>query len=191
MSRGLVAVAVVALCALSACEGGAPLQTARAACVPARNLNLAESPDEGPCVLDGGIVDGEQVTLVGSWNRRPPEGSAGDGPCINIELATRAGASGGGWCDLPEARLIGEYVSDAPTASTVFAWGPTSAGRVAEVRIEIVGGDPIVVKPKPTPWREFDFWFAAFPAARRPSALVAFDADGKEISREDLSGRPA
>ena len=103
-----------------------------------------------------------------------------------MQLSTGSGA---GWCDLPEARLIGEWVDGNLGPSNDVAWGPTAAGRVAEVRIEFANGDPIIVRPKPTPWTEFDFWFAEYARGRSPTALIALDGQGKQLAREDLTGR--
>jgi hypothetical protein len=153
---------------------------------PRTGFNRQET-DEGPCVLESSSGNGQSWTLDASWDREPGEGSSGDGPCIDMQVSTGQGA---GWCDLPEARLIGEWVSGPLNSMTRIAWGPVSAGRIARVRVDFVQGPHVEVTPKQTPWDEFDYWFVTFATDRRPVALIALDRQGVEVAREDLSGIP-
>jgi hypothetical protein len=153
----------------------------------AHDEGFGADADEGPCVLESGSIEGQTWMLLGSWTARPSAGSAGGGPCIDLQISTGNGA---GWCDLPEARVIGEWVSGSLGQATKIAWGPVTPGRVAQVRIEFANGSPVEVVPRPTPWTEFDYWSAMWPGDRTAVAVVALDSAGEEVSREDLSGRP-
>lgn len=168
---------------------------ARPDCQRFLTVSAIEGLDEGPCVLESSSVFGSSWTLLASWDKDPRAGTPGDGPCVYIEISTDRvdlpGVRGGaGWCDIPEGRLIGEWISRKLSPTMSIAWGPVSAGAIAQVRIDFADGSPVVVEPKPTPWSEFDYWFATFVTDRKPTALVAVNSGGTEIAREDVSRRP-
>ena len=150
---------------------------------------FSDQADAGPCVFETSDA-GEEWTLLASWNKEASEGSSGDGPCIDMAIIKGAGATGAAWCDLPEARIIGEWTSTL-VGSELLAWGPVAAGRIVRVRIEFAEGPPFQVLTKPTPWDEFDYWYVTLGTNLQPVALVALDADDSELAREDISGYPS
>jgi hypothetical protein len=129
--------------------------------------------------------------LITWWGKKAYAGTGGDGPCVSIMVTAQGGPepiTGAGWCDLPEKRLIGDWASVGLGPTSNVAWGPVTTGSVAQVRIEFIEGEPVVVAPKPTPWVGFDYWFVTYD--RKPAALVALDGRGAEVAREDVSRRP-
>lgn len=186
----VLSLTVVIVFAAACGVGSSTHDPRRPECQSHRSPLTAGDFDEGPCVLEASSESDVAWTLLASWTKDPPKGSMGDGPCIEMAVEVGISAGGGGWCDLPGRRLIGEWVSRTIDITTLIAWGPVGAGTVEQVRVDFAEGPPIVVAPKPTPWSEFDYWFAVFRSDRKPTSLVALNSTGAEVAREDVTGRP-
>ena len=189
--RSVLVGASVTCMLIAACSNGETTNAApRIDCTqpPGPPINYADPEfDEGPCLLQRAPNPDESWELVAGWKRVPSEGSSGDGPCIDIKIVTPDGTgSGAGWCDLPEARIIGEFHSREVGPDTNAAWGPVVAGRVDRVRVEFAGTVPYIVRTKPTPWPGFDYWFVTFEKTRQPTAMVALDENDGELARETI-----
>jgi hypothetical protein len=111
--------------------------------------------------------------------------------CIDIEITSATGGGGGGSCGDSPNRPFTIGVSTGDEFPNGLAYGHTSPA-VARLVLEDAGGGytDLILYPAPegSPV-EGNFYVFAIPEGAR--ALVAYDASGKELARDEQGVRPA
>lgn len=166
-------------------EGNNASPTPAAGTPPTRN---------NPLVVLSGVKDGNRWQLVAySGDACREHGLPEQGTSINVELREFRDSgwegSGGGWCDVPDERALGE-----PVIHRGAVWG-VAAKRVATVRVEVLDHTPIDVETIKVAIgsRPFAIYFSQLPPSAHVVKLIAFDAGGHELEHQEFppDGPPA
>jgi hypothetical protein len=165
----------------------------------AREPTVASSADtapsrENPLIVRSGVKDGNRWQLVGYVGDPCHEhGLPEQGMTTVVELREFNGsgwdASGGGWCDVPDKRAMGE-----PVIHRGAIWGLTS-DRVATVRVEVVDHTPISINTIDVAIdsRPFAIYFTELPKGAHVVQLTGVGDDGRELEHQEFpaDGPPA